>query len=157
MDNLMVDANYNKTFRWGTAVFLAISHVAAIAALFLWSWPALACAILFYWVAGSLGIGMGFHRLLTHRGYKVPKVVEYFLVTCGTLALEGGPIQWVTTHRIHHAHTDRHGDPHTPRDGGWWAHIGWILRGTAQDHDEVTVKRYASDLSKGSLLPLARR
>ena len=144
----MVNANYNKTFRWGTAVFLIISHVAAVVALFLWSWPALACAILLYWVAGSLGIGMGFHRLLTHRGYKVPKVVEYFLVTCGTLALEGGPIQWVTTHRIHHAHTDRHGDPHTPRDGGWWAHIGWILRGTAQDHDEATRKRYASDLIK---------
>ena len=148
MDNLMINANDNKTFRWGTAVFLIISHVAAVAALFLWSWPALACGILLYWVAGSLGIGMGFHRLLTHRGYKVPKVVEYFLVTCGTLALEGGPIQWVTTHRIHHAHTDRHGDPHTPRDGGWWAHVGWILRGTAQDHDDATRKRYASDLIK---------
>ena len=148
VDNLMINANDNKTFRWGTAVFLIISHVAAVAALFLWSWPALVCGILLYWVAGSLGIGMGFHRLLTHRGYKVPKVVEYFLVTCGTLALEGGPIQWVTTHRIHHAHTDRHGDPHTPRDGGWWAHIGWILRGTAQDHDDATRKRYASDLIK---------
>jgi len=148
VDNLMINANDNKTFRWGTAVFLIISHVAAVAALFLWSWPALVCGILLYWVAGSLGIGMGFHRLLTHRGYKVPKVVEYFLVTCGTLALEGGPIQWVTTHRIHHAHTDRHGDPHTPRDGGWWAHVGWILRGTAQDHDDATRKRYASDLIK---------
>ena len=148
MDNLVINVNDNKTFRWGTAVFLIISHVAAVAALFLWSWPALVCGILLYWVAGSLGIGMGFHRLLTHRGYKVPKVVEYFLVTCGTLALEGGPIQWVTTHRIHHAHTDRHGDPHTPRDGGWWAHIGWILRGTAQDHDDATRKRYASDLIK---------
>jgi len=148
VDNLVINVNDNKTFRWGTAVFLIISHVAAVAALFLWSWPALVCGILLYWVAGSLGIGMGFHRLLTHRGYKVPKVVEYFLVTCGTLALEGGPIQWVTTHRIHHAHTDRHGDPHTPRDGGWWAHIGWILRGTAQDHDDATRKRYASDLIK---------
>ena len=92
-------------------------------------------AVVLYWVAGSLGIGMGYHRLLTHRGYKVPKAVEYFLATCGTLALEGGPIQWVVTHRIHHAHADRAGDPHTPRDGGWWAHIGWILWGTAQNHE----------------------
>ena len=149
VDNRVVTAQVNgKTFRWGTGAFLIISHVASIAALFFWSWPALVCALIFYWVAGSLGIGMGFHRLLTHRGYKVPKLVEYFLVTCGTLALEGGPIQWVTTHRIHHAHTDRHGDPHTPRDGGWWAHIGWILRGTAQDHNDATRKRYASDLIK---------
>ncbi|HET6976210.1 MAG TPA: fatty acid desaturase [Pyrinomonadaceae bacterium] len=140
----------NKTFRWGTAVFLVITHVAAIAALFFWSWSAMIGAVILYWIAGSLGIGMGFHRLLTHRGYRVPKVVEYFLVTCGSLSLEGGPIQWVTTHRIHHAHTDKQGDPHTPRDGGWWAHIGWILRGTAQNHDQATLERYAPDLIKNS-------
>jgi len=140
--------NDDRTIRWGTGTFLLISHLAAIAALFFWSWSAGVCAVIFYWVAGSLGIGMGFHRLLTHRGYKVPKVVEYFLVTCGTLALEGGPIQWVTTHRIHHALTDREGDPHTPRDGGWWAHVGWILRGTAQNHDQATLNRYSADLVK---------
>jgi len=117
---------------WGSGIFLIAAHLAAVAALFFFSWTALITAIVLYWAGGSLGIGMGWHRLLTHRGYKVPKAVEYFLVTCGTLALEGGPIQWVVTHRIHHAHTDREGDPHTPRDGGWWAHIGWILRGTAR-------------------------
>ena len=116
-----------RTIRWGNGIFLVVTHAAAIAALFFWSWPAIITAVILYWIAGSLGIGMGFHRLLTHRGYHVPKVVEYFLVTCGTLALEGGPIQWVTTHRIHHAHTDKDGDPHTPRDGGWWAHIGWVV------------------------------
>lgn len=141
-------AENDKTIRWGTAVFLVICHGAAIAALFFWSWPAIIAALILYWVAASLGIGMGFHRLLTHRGYHVPKVVEYFLVTCGALALEGGPIQWVTTHRIHHAHTDKKGDPHTPRDGGWWAHVGWILRGTAQNHDQATYERYAPDLTK---------
>ena len=131
---------------WGTGVFLLIAHLAALAAPFFFSWSGLIIAIILYWVGGSLGIGMGYHRLLTHRGYRVPKLIEYFLVTCGTLALEGGPIQWVVTHRIHHAHTDRMGDPHTPRDGGWWAHIGWILRGTGQDHDRATFERYAPDL-----------
>jgi fatty-acid desaturase len=127
---------------------MIVSHSGAIMALFYWSWPAVVCAIVLYWVGGSLGIGMGYHRLLTHRGYRVPKAVEYFLVTCGTLAVEGSPIQWVTTHRIHHAHTDRVGDPHTPRDGGWWAHVGWILRGTAQNHDRAVLEHYASDLVK---------
>ena len=131
---------------WGTGIFLVIAHTAAVAALFFWSWPAVITAVVFYWVGRSLGIGMGYHRLLTHRGYKVPKLVEYFLVTCATMTLEGGPIQWVTTHRIHHAHSDRPGDPHTPRDGGWWAHIGWILWGTAQNHSKSTLTRYAPDL-----------
>ncbi|HSE15876.1 MAG TPA: fatty acid desaturase [Pyrinomonadaceae bacterium] len=132
--------------RWGNGIFLVVSHAAAIAALFFWSWPAIIGAVILYWIAGSLGIGMGFHRLLTHRGYRVPRIVEYFLVTCGTLAVEGGPIQWVTTHRIHHAHTDKQGDPHTPRDGGWWAHIGWIVRGTGNDHTKATLQHYAPDL-----------
>jgi stearoyl-CoA desaturase (delta-9 desaturase) len=135
-------------WKWGNTIFLVVAHVTAIAALFFWSWPAFISAVALYWIAGSLGIGMGFHRLITHRGYRVPKLIEYFLVTCGTLAMEGGPIQWVVTHRIHHAHTDRIGDPHTPRDGGWWAHIGWVLRGTAQDHDQTTLERYAPDLIK---------
>ena len=133
---------------WANGIFLIVAHLAAVAALFFWSWPAVITAVVLYWVAGSLGIGMGYHRLLTHRGYKVPKAVEYFLTTCATLSLEGGPIQWVVTHRIHHAHADRAGDPHTPRDGGWWAHIGWILWGTAQNHDEATIARYAPDLIK---------
>ena len=131
---------------WGTAIFLICAHLASIAAPFFWSWPAVITGVVLYWVGASLGIGMGYHRLLTHRGYKVPKPVEYFLITCGTLTLEGGPIQWVVTHRIHHAHADRAEDPHTPRHGGWWAHIGWILWGTAQNHSPATIARYAPDL-----------
>ena len=74
--------------------------------------------------------------LLTHRGYKTPKWMEYFLTVCGTLALEGGPIAWVATHRVHHQKTDKEGDPHSPRDGGLWAHMGWILTGQAM-HNSV--------------------
>lgn len=135
-----------RNIKWGTGVFLVIAHIAAVVAIFFWSWPAIICAVILYWVAGSLGIGMGYHRLITHRGYKVPKPIEYFLALCATMALEGGPIQWTTTHRIHHAHTDQQGDPHTPRDGRWWSHIGWIIFGTAQDYDEATLNHYAPDL-----------
>jgi stearoyl-CoA desaturase (delta-9 desaturase) len=133
---------------WATTIWMGLFHVAAIAALFMFSWQALAVTIALWWIAGSLGIGMCFHRLLTHRGYKTPKAVEYFLTICGTLAFEGGPINWVVTHRIHHAHTDAPGDPHTPRDGGWWAHMGWILQGTAQVHEPSVLWRYAPDLMK---------
>lgn len=131
---------------WPTLGFLILFHLAAVGALFFWSWPAIITAVVLSWVGGSLGIGMGWHRLMTHRGYKVPKVIEYFLVFCGSLALEGGPIQWATTHRIHHAHTDKEGDPHTPRDGRWWSHIGWILTPTAEVLDQTKLQRYAPDL-----------
>ena len=138
-----------KGIKWNATIFMAIFHVGAVAALFMFSWRALLVSILLWWITASLGVGMGFHRLLTHRGYKTPKLVEYFLTLCGTLTLEGGPIYWVVTHRIHHAHTDVPGDdPHTPRDGGWWSHVGWILWGTGQQYDSETVARYAPDLVK---------
>jgi stearoyl-CoA desaturase (delta-9 desaturase) len=133
---------------WDTIVVITLFHAGAIAALFMFNWKALVVTIVLWWISASLGVGMGNHRLLTHGGYKTPKLVEYFLTICGTLALEGGAINWVVTHRIHHAHTDAPGDPHTPREGGWWAHIGWILKGTAQIHDQATMKHYAPDLVK---------
>jgi fatty-acid desaturase len=133
---------------WPTTIFMILFHVGAGFSLFLWSWRAVVFSAVLYWVAGSLGTGMGYHRLLTHRGYKVPRAVEYFLTICGTLGLEGGAINWVATHRIHHAHTDRDGDPHSPRDGRWWSHMGWILSGPAQQHEEAVLLKYAPDLMK---------
>jgi fatty-acid desaturase len=64
-----------------------------------------------WWVAGGFGIGMGYHRLLTHRGYKTPRWMEYILTVCGTLTLEGGATFWVATHRMHHQNTDKEGEP----------------------------------------------
>ncbi len=61
---------------WVTAAFMAAFHVGAIAALFFFTWKALFVAMFLWWVSGSLGIGMAYHRLLTHRGYKTPKWVE---------------------------------------------------------------------------------
>src|SRR2546423_2346589 len=133
---------------WITAAFMAAFHVGAVAALFFFTWKALLVAVFLWWVAGSLGIGMCYHRLLTHRGYKTPRWVEYFLTVCATLALEGGPIFWVATHRIHHQFSDQEGDPHSPIDGKWWAHMGWILMGKSMHHDATTLARYVPDLAK---------
>ena len=83
---------------WITTIAMGLFHVGAIAALFFFSWTNLAAFVIMYFFAINVGIGMAYHRLLTHRGYRTPKWVEYFLTICGTLALEGGPIFWVATH-----------------------------------------------------------
>ena len=131
-----------------TFIAMTIFHILAVVAFFYIDFGAIMAAAILWWVAGSLGIGMAYHRLLTHRGYKTPKWVEYFLTICGTLALEGGPIFWVATHRIHHQHSDHDGDPHTPREGTFWAHRGWIMFGKAMHHDTEILARYTPDLSK---------
>jgi fatty-acid desaturase len=138
----------DKEINWVTSLFMGLFHAGAVAALFFFTWKALLVAVLLWWISGSLGIGMCYHRLLTHRGYKTPKWVEYCLTVCATLALEGGPIFWVATHRIHHKFSDKEGDPHSPRDGKWWSHMGWILIGKSMHHDATTLAHYVPDLAK---------
>jgi stearoyl-CoA desaturase (delta-9 desaturase) len=143
---------YGRKFQHGwnqiTTVAMVAFHLLAVAALFRINTGAMLTALVLYFVGGSLGIGMGYHRLLTHRGYKTYKWVEYFLTFCGTLALEGGPIFWVATHRIHHQKSDREGDPHTPREGTWWSHMGWILTGEGLHHDAAMLAKYVPDLCR---------
>lgn len=127
---------------WFTTVFMIIFHAGAIAALFFFTWKALICALVLWVLATNVGIGMSYHRLLTHRGYHVPKWLEYALAICGTLALEGGPVFWVSVHRLHHQMSDHEGDPHTPQEGGWWAHAGWILIGDSLSGETESLARY---------------
>ena len=139
---------FSTGINWITAIAMTGFHVGAIAAFFYIDAGAILAAFLLYIVGGSLGIGMAYHRLLTHRGYKTTKWMEYFLTWCGTLALEGGPIFWVATHRVHHQKSDKEGDPHTPREGTWWSHMGWILTGEGLHHDALVLAKYAPDLCK---------
>lgn len=134
--------------QWSTIVGVTVFHALAIWALFTFSWQNLVAFLITWWVAGSFGIGLGYHRLLTHRGFKTPKWLEYFLTLCGTLGMQSGAISWVTTHRLHHAFTETEKDPHNITQGVYWAHIGWIFQGTAQMQTEEMMTRYAPDMMK---------
>jgi fatty-acid desaturase len=142
------DRTFREPISWITTFFMVSFHIGAVLALFKFSWQGLALAFFLNWVAGSLGIGMAYHRLLTHRGYKTYKWVEYFLTICATLALEGGPFFWVATHRVHHQNSDKPGDPHSPHDGGFWAHVGWIITGRALHNHSEALLPYIPDLRK---------
>jgi fatty-acid desaturase len=133
---------------WTNSIVFAVFHVGAVAALFMFSWQALAITLFLYWMCTGLGISMGYHRLHTHRSYQVPLTLEYFFAVCGTLTLQGGPIFWVATHRLHHQNSDQPGDPHSPHDGGWWAHMGWLLVGESKHKNTPLMSRYAPDLAK---------
>ncbi len=143
----------SKKIQWFTISAITIFHILAVWALFTFSWTNLLVAAVTWWIAGSLGIGLGYHRLLTHRGFKTPKWLEYLLAFCGTFALQAGALSWVTTHRLHHAFTDTDNDPHSPRNGIFWSHVGWVFRGTAQEHDLATHQRYSPDLMKDRFYP----
>lgn len=141
-----------ERYNWNTIIFVSIFHVLAVVALFTFSWSNLLAAFITWWVAASWGIGIGYHRLFTHRGFKTSKFMERFFAVCGSLGLQSGPVSWVTTHRIHHAFTETDKDPHSPRNGTYWSHIGWIFRGTAQVQSEATKQRYSPDMVKDPFL-----
>ncbi len=142
------DIPRQEGLNWTTTLVLAVLHIGAVAAPFLFRWRDAAAAVFLYWMATGLGISLGYHRLHTHRSYKVPRWIEYFFAVCGALTLEGGPIFWVATHRIHHQKSDQPGDPHSPRDGAWWSHVGWILMGEAKHNNTRLMSKYAPDLAK---------
>ena len=86
-----------------------------------------------YLLAG-FGVTVGYHRLLTHRSFSTYRPVAYALAILGSMAAFGPVIDWVADHRVHHAHTDRDGDPHSPHGSGhgplrglWHAHVGWLF------------------------------
>jgi len=89
----------------------------------------------------SLGVTIGFHRYLTHRGFRTVAPLKAALLILGSMSIEGPAIVWAANHRKHHAFSDQAGDPHSPTEGFLHAHVGWLF--TGQDADQLV---YARDL-----------
>src|SRR5579864_9044329 len=133
---------------WATTLVMVFLHIGALAALPFFSWKVFAATVFLYWICTGWGISLGYHRLHTHRSYVVPRWMEYFFAVCGALTFEGGPISWVATHRVHHQNSDRPGDPHSPHDGAWWAHVGWLLWGESMHSNTRAMSKFAPDLAR---------
>ncbi|KAK4428003.1 Palmitoyl-monogalactosyldiacylglycerol delta-7 desaturase, chloroplastic [Sesamum alatum] len=102
-------------------------HLLCVFAPFTFNWGAFWVAVGLYVITGLLGITLSFHRNLSHRSFKLPKWLEYFFAYCGAQALQGNPIDWVSTHRHHHQFCDSEKDPHSPLEGFWFSHISWFF------------------------------
>jgi fatty-acid desaturase len=135
----------NLTTGLGLLVIHLVALLAFVPALFSWN-GVIAAAILAYLTAG-IGVTLGYHRMLTHRSLQMPKLLEYAIAFLGVLALQGGPIKWVATHRRHHARSDKEGDPHGMDRGFWWAHVGWLYLPNPARPTLAERRRLAPDLS----------
>ena len=122
----------------------------ALAIRLLWqhsvAWPDLVLLVGLY-LPASLGITVGFHRYLTHRGFRTSRPIAALLLVLGSLAVEGPPLTWAATHRKHHALADQPGDPHSPQDGFLHAHLGWLF-----DNTQVDAGVYARELRDDRLV-----
>lgn len=82
--------------------------------------------IIYYFLTG-LGITAGYHRLWSHRAYKVTRPFEVFLIFISSGAVEGSIRWWCRHHRAHHRWTDTDSDPYGADKGLFHSHIGWML------------------------------
>jgi stearoyl-CoA desaturase (delta-9 desaturase) len=155
--------------RVASAVVTAVPPVILLVGMYLgWTdhllvWQDLAILAVMYCGIG-MGITVGFHRLLTHRSFKVNRWVRAGFAALGSAAAEGPVIDWVATHRKHHQFSDLEGDPHSPHvghEGGFrgalkglvHAHIGWVF----SDMEVADENRYAKDLLADPLVRFVDR
>jgi len=119
---------------WGKWITLFVAIAPFVAFLYairqLWNHQVngqdlILCGVLYALTA--TGITVGFHRLLTHRSFVTSSPLRFLFLLLGSMAVEGPVVYWVATHLEHHAHSDREGDPHSPSEGFWHAHIGWMI------------------------------
>jgi sn-2 palmitoyl-lipid 9-desaturase len=142
-------APWSLGLSWINVFFFGSIHTVALLSPWFFSWSALGVMILLHWLFGGVGICLGYHRLLTHRSFQVPKWLEYSIAILGSLAMQGGPIFWVSGHRQHHLHTeDWDQDPYSAKRGFWWSHMLWIFYPTPESFDPNLYRRWAPDLAK---------
>ncbi|OLL70466.1 Fatty acid desaturase, Delta-9 fatty acid desaturase [Pseudonocardia sp. Ae168_Ps1] len=142
-------------------VFVVLPTLALFAAVPLaWGWGLgwvdVALFVVFYAISG-LGVTVGFHRYFTHGSFKAKRPLRIALAIAGSLSLQGGVLEWVGTHRRHHAFSDKEGDPHSPWlygtgakalvKGFWHSHLGWNFKRDLTNH-----QRFAPDLIADSTM-----
>ncbi|RZQ66097.1 acyl-CoA desaturase [Amycolatopsis suaedae] len=146
--------------------FLLIPFAALVAAVPLaWGWGLtwldLTLAGVFY-VVGTLGVTVGYHRYLTHGAFKANRPLRIALAVAGGTAVQGSVFFWVASHRRHHAFADREGDPHSPwlfgtgpgalARGFWHSHMGWMF-----GREVTSYERFAPDLLADADLRVVNR
>lgn len=133
---------------WGVLTGIVLLHLGVLLAPLAFTWKAFWTFVVLQGLTGWLGVTLCYHRMLTHRSFQSPKWLEYLLTYCAALAMQGGPVHWVATHRIHHAFSDRPQDPHSPKRGFWWAHMLWLfVYDEVLDHP-TKYFRYAPELAR---------
>ncbi|KLU04686.1 Fatty acid desaturase [Rhodopirellula islandica] len=137
---------------WRYVIVLSLVHLVALAAFvpmwfsYLFTWSGLVAGIAGHFLFGMLGITIGYHRLLTHRGFKCPKWMEHTLAILGMCNLQDSPARWVAIHRMHHQHSDHQPDPHSPLVNFLWGHMGWVVCRHKNLDKTSHYERYVRDL-----------
>jgi len=123
-------------------------HAVALLAFLPWlfNWGSVAVAVAGFYVFGTLGINLCYHRLLTHRSFQCPKWLERIFAILGVCCLQDTPARWVAVHRRHHQHSDEQPDPHSPLVSFFWGHMDWLVRKNTDLERLELYEHFAKDI-----------
>jgi stearoyl-CoA desaturase (delta-9 desaturase) len=138
-----------ERFQKKTTASIVIIHIIAIAlAPFTFSYAGLIGLLIMYPLT-QMAITIGYHRMLSHRSFKAIPALRYLIVFLAVIALQGGPIHWAGTHRLHHAKSDEEGDPHSPVvNSFFWGHMAWNFFSHPQLDTDEDFEHFVPDLCK---------
>jgi stearoyl-CoA desaturase (Delta-9 desaturase) len=139
------DPAVTKGTDWVSAIPFLLLHLAPLAFLFVGiTLGDLLLAAALY-VTRMFFITAGYHRYFSHRSYRLSRPLQFVMALGGLTAAQKGPLWWAGHHRRHHRGADTPRDVHSPADGLWWSHVGWVLsrRYKATDFEVVPdLERY---------------
>jgi sn-2 palmitoyl-lipid 9-desaturase len=131
-------------------VAIILIHALALASFvpfsYTFAWWGIPLVLVGNFIFGSLGINLGYHRMLTHKASSFPRPLERLWVILGVCSMEGSPLWWVCTHRMHHQHSDDDEDPHSPQENFFWGHMEWIYTADPRRTTLDTYGKYVPDL-----------
>lgn len=124
-------------------IFLHIKFEGMNWSLFWWG--------IFFTFVTIFTIGVGYHRLFTHRAFISSQPLTLFLLLWAPASRQYSALKWVNYHRVHHRHTDQvERDPYPITRGLFYAHVGWVLKSDAKAQRQFVV----ADLLKDKWLVL---
>jgi stearoyl-CoA desaturase (delta-9 desaturase) len=120
-------------------------HLAAIVGVAMvgLSWKGVAITATYYFL-GMFFVTGGYHRYFSHRTYRTSRLFQFLIAFGAQATAQKGVLWWASHHRKHHRFSDTPNDTHSPRDGFWWSHMGWIL---VTDDEQVDLNA-VKDLAK---------
>jgi stearoyl-CoA desaturase (delta-9 desaturase) len=107
---------------WGLHAACLLAFVVGVSSADLWL------------LAATFGIRMfgitgAYHRYFAHKTYQTSRAFQFVLAIIACSATQKGPLWWAGHHREHHRLADREGDAHSPKDGFYHSHQGWVFEG----------------------------
>jgi stearoyl-CoA desaturase (delta-9 desaturase) len=98
--------------------------------------------LVFWFLIGPIGTGVGLHRLFSHRQFETYRPIEILIAILGTLSAYGPILYWVSQHQHHHKHADTEEDINSPVKGFWHSFFYW--RFTESATKKIHIKNYCT-------------